>query len=297
MTIIDLASLDPPDLVEVLDFEAAFQMKLEYFKSIYPDWTAALKSDPVVKLIELAAYDEIRAAARVNDAARAMMLAFSTGADLEHLAVLLDTERAVVEPGDPEANPPIEKRMESDDRLKLRTQMSMERATVAGPFGAYRAFAMDASADVLDVAVDRPEAGTVRLTVMSARGDGVPEQALLDLVRAKVSPETVRPLNDTVLVEPAIKIEYAIDALIYVGSGPDPNIVLDARRKVLDSVVAKSRRLRAGMPRSAIEGALHAPDSGVTRIELRSPVADVVCGPREFAHCTGINLDVRADDA
>jgi phage-related baseplate assembly protein len=297
MTIIDLASLDPPDLVEVLDFEAAYQMKLEHFKSIYPDWTAALKSDPVVKLIELAAYDEIRFAARINDAARAVMLAFSTGADLEHLAVLLDTERAVVEAGDPEANPPVERRMESDDRLKLRAQMSMERATVAGPFAAYRAFAMDASADVLDVAVDRPEAGTVRLTIMSARGDGIPDQALLDLVRAKASPETVRPLNDTVLVEPATKIEYAIDAVIYVGSGPDPRIVLDARRKVLDGVVAKSRRLRAGMPRTAIDGALHAPDSGVTRIELRSPMADVVCGPREFAHCTAINLEVRADDA
>ncbi|WP_175773988.1 baseplate assembly protein [Burkholderia multivorans] len=297
MTIIDLASLDPPDLVEVLDFEAAYQMKLEHFKSIYPDWTAALKSDPVVKLIELAAYDEIRFAARINDAARAVMLAFSTGADLEHLAVLLDTERAVVEAGDAEANPPVERRMESDDRLKLRAQMSMERATVAGPFAAYRAFAMDASADVLDVAVDRPEAGTVRLTIMSARGDGIPDQALLDLVRAKASPETVRPLNDTVLVEPATKIEYAIDAVIYVGSGPDPSIVLDARRKALDGVVAKSRRLRAGMPRTAIDGALHAPDSGVTRIELRSPMSDVVCGPREFAHCTAINLEVRADDA
>ncbi|KVH04751.1 baseplate J protein [Burkholderia anthina] len=297
MTIIDLASLDPPDLVEVLDFETAFQRKLDYFKSIYPDWTAALKSDPVVKLIELAAYDEIRAAARVNDTARAVMLAFSTGADLEHLAVLLDTERAVVEPGDPAANPPVERRMESDDRLKLRTQMSMERATVAGPFAAYRAFAMDASADVLDVAVDRPVAGTVRLTIMSARGDGVPDGALLDLVRAKVTPETVRPLNDTVLVEPAVKIEYAIDGLIYVGSGPDPSIVLDARRKVLDGVITKSRRLRAGMPRSAIEGALHAPDSGVTRIELRSPATDVLCGAREFAHCTSINLEVKADDA
>ncbi|ENG0236325.1 baseplate J/gp47 family protein [Burkholderia multivorans] len=297
MTIIDLASLDPPDLVEVLDFEAAFRMKLEYFKSIYPDWTAALKSDPVVKLIELAAYDEIRAAARVNDAARAVMLAFSTGADLEHLAVLLDTERAVIDPGDPEANPPVERRMESDDRLKLRAQMSMERATVAGPFGAYRAFAMDASADVLDVTVDRPEPGTVRLTIMSARGDGVPDQALLDLVRDKVAPETVRPLNDTVLIGAAAKIEYAIDAIVYVGGGPDPNIVLDARRKMLERVVANSRKLRVGMPRSAIEGALHAPDSGVTRIELRSPADDVLCGSREFAHCTAINLEVKIDDA
>ncbi|KVO77120.1 baseplate J protein [Burkholderia ubonensis] len=297
MTIIDLASLDPPDLVELIDFEAAYQMKLAHFKAIYPDWTAALESDPVVKLLELAAYEEIRFRTRVNDAARAAMLAFATGADLEHLAVLLDTERAVVDPGDPNADPPIPQRMESDERLKLRAQLSPERATVAGPFAAYRSLAMDASADVLDVAVDRPEPGTVRLTVMSAKGDGVPDQALIDIVRAKVSPETVRPLNDTVLVEPAIKIEYAIDALIYVGSGPDPKVVRDARRKVLDGVVAKSRRLRAGMPRSAIEGALHAPDSGVTGLDLSTPVDNVVCGPREFAYCTGIRVEVKADEA
>ncbi|KVN77126.1 baseplate J protein [Burkholderia stagnalis] len=297
MTIIDLASLDPPDLVEVLDFEVAYQMKLEFFKSIYADWTAALESDPVVKLIELAAYDEIRAAARLNDAARAMMLAFSTGADLEHLAALLDTERAVADPGDPDADPPIAPQLESDERLKLRAQMSMERATVAGPSASYRALAMGASADVLDVAVDRPEPGTVRLTVMSAKDDGVPNQALLDIVRAAVTPETVRPLNDTVLVEPAIKIAYSIDATIHVGSGPDPDIVLTARRKVLDRVVARSRRLRAGMPRSAIEGALHAPDSGVTGLDLAAPLSNVVCGPREFAHCTAIQLDTKVDDA
>ncbi|MCA8331278.1 hypothetical protein LGN28_25555, partial [Burkholderia cepacia] len=42
------------DLVETLDFEEVYQRKLEHFKRIYPDWTAALESDPVVKLIELA---------------------------------------------------------------------------------------------------------------------------------------------------------------------------------------------------------------------------------------------------
>jgi phage-related baseplate assembly protein len=116
-------------------------------------------------------------------------------------------------------------------------------------------------------------------------------------VRAAVTAETVRPLNDTVLVEPAIKIEYSIDAMIHVGSGPDPSIVLGARRRVLDGVVAKSRRLRAGMPRSGIEGALHAPDSGVTGLDLPAPLANVVCGPREFAHCTAIRLDMKVDDA
>lgn len=105
MTMIDLSLLDPPDLVETLDFEAAYQMKLAYFKRIYPDWSAALESDPVVKLIELAAYDEIRLRARLNDAARATMLAYATGADLEHVAALMGVEKALVDPGDPDATP------------------------------------------------------------------------------------------------------------------------------------------------------------------------------------------------
>ncbi len=72
MTMIDLSAMDPPDLVETLDFEATYQLKLAHFKSIYPDWTAALESDPVVKVLELAAYDEVRYRARVNDCGRAV---------------------------------------------------------------------------------------------------------------------------------------------------------------------------------------------------------------------------------
>jgi len=153
VTTIDLSAIDPPDLVDMLDFEDIYQEKLEHFRSIYADWSAALESDPVVKLIELAAYREVRFRARVNDAARAVMLAFSTGADLEHLAALLDIERATIDPGDADANPPVGPTLEGDDRLKLRTQMSIERSTVAGPSGSYVALAMNASADVLDVKV------------------------------------------------------------------------------------------------------------------------------------------------
>lgn len=75
MTVIDLSALDPPDLVETLDFEELYQRKLEHFKRIYSDWTAALESDPVVKLLELAAYEDVRFRARVNDAGRAVLLA------------------------------------------------------------------------------------------------------------------------------------------------------------------------------------------------------------------------------
>ena len=297
MTTIDLSAIDPPDLVDMLDFEDIYQEKLEHFRSIYADWSAALESDPVVKLIELAAYREVRFRARVNDAARAVMLAFSTGADLEHLAALLDIGRATIDPGDADATPPVEPTLEGDDRLKLRTQMSIERSTVAGPSGSYVALAMNASADVLDVKVDRPEAGIVRLTLLSAVGDGVPDQALIDTVTAAVSPEDVRPLNDEVLVTAGERVDFSVEADVHVGSGPGGEAVFEARRAALGKAIVGARKLGAGMSLSAIYGALHPPDSGVIDVDLRSPAAHVVCTPRQFANCTSIVLNMKVDDA
>ncbi|RKF36151.1 baseplate J/gp47 family protein [Paraburkholderia fungorum] len=297
MTTIDLTAIDPPDLVEMLDFEDIYQEKLEHFKSIYADWSAALESDPVVKLIELAAYREVRHRARVNDAARAVMLAFSTGADLEHLAALLDIGRAIIDPGDADAIPPVAPTLEGDDRLKLRAQMSIERSTVAGPSGSYIALAMNASADVLDVKVDRPKAGTVRVTLLSAAGDGVPVRQLIDTVTAALTPEEVRPLNDEVLVTASERVDFSVVADVYVGSGPGREAVFEARREALNKAIASARKLGAGMSLSAIYGALHPPGSGVVDVDLRSPTAHVVCTPRQFANCTSIVLNMKVDDA
>ncbi|WP_414451509.1 baseplate J/gp47 family protein [Burkholderia sp. 22PA0099] len=296
MTVIDLSALDPPDLVETLDFEAAYQLKLQHFKRIYPDWTAALESDPVVKLIELAAYDEIRFRARTNDAGRAVLLACATGADLEHLAVLWNLQREIIDPGDPEAHPPIPATAERDARLRLRTQMGIERASTAGPAGSYRSLAMNASADVADVRVDRLEPGTVRVVVKSYSNGGIASATLLDKVRRVLSPEDRRPLNDSLLVVPASPVDYAIVADVYIGRGPDPGVVLDARRQDLDVTVDEHEALRLGMPRSAITGALHPKDSGVVRVELKSPPSDVTCSIDQFARCTSIVLNPKMND-
>ncbi|KAG8154141.1 baseplate assembly protein [Burkholderia catarinensis] len=296
MTVIDLSALDPPDLVETLDFEELYQRKLEHFKRIYPDWTAALESDPVVKVLELAAYEDVRFRARVNDAGRAVLLAYSTGGDLEHLAVLWNLQREIVDPGDPEAHPPVPATVERDDRLRLRTQMGIERASTAGPFGSYRSFAMDASGDVADVRVDRPEPGVVRVVVKSYSNDGIASAALLDTVRRALSPEDRRPLNDTLLVVAARPVNYSIVADVYVGRGPDPGVVLAARRKDLDIAIAAGEGLRVGMPRSAVTGALHPKESGVVRVDLKLPAADVVCAIDQFARCTSIVLNPKVND-
>lgn len=249
-----------------------------------------------MKLLELAAYEEIRFRARINDAGRAVLLAYATGADLEHLAALWNIGKEIVDPGDPQAHPPIPVTYERDERLRLRTQMGIERASTAGPGGSYRSLAMDVSADVADVRVDRPEPGVVRVVVKSYSNGGIATTALLDAVRRALSPEDRRPLNDTLHVVAARPVNYSIVADVYIGRGPDPGVVLDARRKDLDIAVAAGEALRVGMPKSAVTGALHPKESGVVRVDLKSPADDVVCAIDQFARCTSIVLNPKVND-
>ena len=158
MTTIDLTAIEPPDVVEALDFEDIYQELVEDYRGNYPDWTAALESDPVVKLMELAAYREVRFRARVNDAARSVMLAFATGTTLEHLAALFGIRRLAFTPVDLDSNGQGDKVeiREKDDDLRSRTQLAPQGYSVAGPEGAYRSHALNADGRVLSVSVVSP---------------------------------------------------------------------------------------------------------------------------------------------
>ena len=91
---IDISKLPAPQIIEELDYEtilAAMRSKLE---ELLPDWTASdLESDPANKVLEVAAYREMLMRQRINEAARACMLSFAGGTDLDHLAANFGVER------------------------------------------------------------------------------------------------------------------------------------------------------------------------------------------------------------
>ncbi len=109
----------------------------------------------VVKLLELAAYREVRYRARVNDAGRAVMLAFATGSDLQaHLAALFGVQRLTIAPADPEND--VAEVKERDDDLRARTQLAPQGYSVAGPEVAYISHARNVDGRVLSASGDQP---------------------------------------------------------------------------------------------------------------------------------------------
>ena len=79
----DLSSLPHPSVIEALSFEAIFGALQADFQSRYPQYSALLASDPAIKLLEVAAYREVLLRNRINAAAKASLLAFATGSDLD----------------------------------------------------------------------------------------------------------------------------------------------------------------------------------------------------------------------
>ena len=284
---IDLSQLPPPDVVEPLSYEQMLEAEISRLTTLIPGYVVS-EADPAYKILEVVAYERLLDRQRVNDATRAVMLPYARGADLANLAALLGVERQLVDPGDPDAIPPIEPTYETDERLRLRAQLALSAVSTAGPVSSYRFHALSADARVLDVAVASPAAGSITVTVLSREGNGTAPQDLLDAVKAALSDENVRPLGDVLAVQSATIVEYEVTAELTTGSGPDAAAVLAAARDELRAYVDSARRIGVAVPLSAIYAALHGP--GVTAVALTAPAADVAVGAAEASYATAVTV-------
>lgn len=325
-TAVDLSRLPAPAVVEPLDFETILGDLVAGLRTVMAaqgglqEFDALVESDPAMKLLQVVAYRELQLRQRVNDAARAVMLAYAVGSDLDHLGALFHVTRYEQDPGDPARG--VAPTMESDADFRRRIQLSPEGFSVAGPEGAYIFHALNADAQVLDASATSPQPDDIRalvlgvladhgaapelvsamtsaldaaswpgdvfVSVLSRLGDGMPDSALLARVAAALRVDRVRPLTDHVIVQPAEIVPYQVAARIFTFAGPDSSLVLAESLKNLRAYVAECHRLGRDVPRSGIYSALHT--EGVQRVELDQPAQSISIARTQAAYCTGINV-------
>ena len=285
---IDLSQLPAPNVIEALDYKDILARNLADLIARAPDYAdaLALESEPLRKWTELLSYVEVLLRARVNDGARATMLATATGADLENLAALFGVARLVVVA----ATDKTDAVFESDAALRARAQLAPEAYTSAGTVGAYEFHARSADARVRDVTVTSPEPGMVQVAVLSREGDGAASDDLLAAVRDVVAAPDVRALCHEVNVISAAVIPYFVQAELHIASGPDASTVALAARTALDAYTLERLRLGATVALSGVLAALH--QSGVERVVLNAPVADIDCAKTAAPWCVEIALSV-----
>ena len=287
---VDLSQLPPPNVVEPLDFEIIFARKLARLVELDPTFNALVESDPAYKVLQVSAYDELILRQRINEAAKAVMLAYASGTDLDQLAGNFQLERLVVTPADPTAIPPVPAVYESDTSLRRRVQLSFEGFTTAGSQGSYIFAALNSSGLVLDANAFSPEPGLVSVYVLSREANGTASEQLLDVVNAAVNAEEVRPMTDQVSVLSAAVTDYQIEAVLTVFPGPDAELIRQAAVQAAQAYATSVHRLAYDVTYSGLMAALH--QNGVQSVELISPAASIINGEGEASYCTSINVTV-----
>ena len=301
MATIDLSQLPPPDVVEELDYESLLEERKTTLISLYPadqqeaiSRTLTLESEPLVKLLQENAYRELILRQRVNEAARAVMVAYATGSDLDQLAANNGVERLVLAPADNSTVPPVAAVMESDADFRTRIPQAIEGMSVAGPSGSYEFHGLSADGRVADISVISPSPANVTISVLSREANGIAPEDLLTKVRIALNDENVRPVADRVLVQSASVVPYEIDATLYLYPGPESEPIILAAEEKLKSYISDQHRLGRDIRLSAIYAALHV--EGVQRVELAKPTADIVLDSTQASYCTNYVITVGGSD-
>jgi len=294
---IDLSQLAAPDIIETLDYESILAELHADVVALMPSLAAvlALESEPINVVLQAAAYRELNWRARVNAAARARMLAYATGSDLDHIGAGYNLARLVTAAGDATAVPPVEPTLETDDDFRSRIQASPDAWASAGPASAYRARTLNASGDVLSAVASphTPSPGDVTVAVLSRSGDGTASAALLATVYAALTDADVRPINDTVFVQSAQILSYPLIAELVLYPGPSSAPVLAAAQAAAVAYTTETHRLGYDVTPAGLYAALRQP--GVQDVHITSPVgARVTAGWNQAPYCTGITLTVSA---
>ncbi|CDG87912.1 baseplate J/gp47 family protein [Xenorhabdus bovienii] len=298
---LDLSLLPPPDVVELLDFETLFAERKEKLISLTPPEqreaitrTLALESEPITKLLQENAYRELLLRQRINEAARAAMVAYAKGSDLDQLGANNNVRRLVLQTANNNAVPPVPAVMESDADFRVRIPQAFEGLSVAGPVASYEYYARSADGRVADASVISPAPAYVTVSILSRDGNGAASDALIAVVNTALNDEDVRPVADRLTVQSASIVNYEIDAVLYLYPTPEYEPILQDVQARLARYTAEQHRIGRDIVRSAIFAALHAP--GVQRVDLKTPAKDMVLDKTQASFCTRSEVIIGGSD-
>ena len=273
---IDFARLPPPKVIEEIDYENLLSIYKAQVLAKNPQLAAALnlEQSPTNIILEAEAYGEMIVRERINAAARASMLPFATGSDLDVIGARFNVERMAGE---------------LDARLRRRIQLSMESYTTAGSPGSYIFHALSTSIQVKDVsAVAERGAGRVTVTIMADGTNPVPTSSLVDAVYDRLMSDGIKPLTDEISVLPVTKIPTDIQANITLYPGPDASLVIADINKALTSLRNRVSQIGIDLRRSAIIAALT--QEGVQNVDL--DFEDIIVGTSAVVWINSASVNV-----
>lgn len=288
---VDMSLVPFPDAIEAPDFATIRDDMLAELAALDPVYADLTEADPAYHVIAVCASREVGLRLRTNEAVKAVALAYAEKTTLDNLAANYNVVRMLLDPGNPDALPPVAPTYEDDISLRRRAQLAYEGLSSAGADGFYIFHALGADPDVLDASVGSPEPGAVMVAVLSRTGDGTSSLDLCNSVLTTLSGLTTRPMTDNLATTSATILPYVVQAEITMLENVNPAAVLETAQAAMQAYADRSHRLGRAIAKSGIYAALHR--EGVLSVRLIQPSADIAAGWNQATYCTGITLTAK----
>ncbi|WP_298962209.1 baseplate J/gp47 family protein [uncultured Methylobacterium sp.] len=295
---IDFSRLPPPKVIEEVNFEELLEFYQDDLVKREPRLKSAveLEQSPTNVILQPQAFGNMILRQRVNGAARANMLPFATGSDLDNLAAFFAMNRGfdvsrlplVESPRNVDAHP---EDWEDDTRFRRRIQLAPEAFATAGSEGGYLYHALTSDVTLRDASAVRvDDRGLVRVTLMNQGSDPTPTTAQVNAVRTRLNHKGIKPLTDTVYVAPVEIVRRMIRASVTLYPGPDAAIVVNEIRTALTNLRSKVARLGVDLTRAAIVSACYR--EGVQNVTVDPGFSDTAVDTSQTVVITDADLTI-----
>lgn len=224
---------------------------------------------------------------RVNQAARAVTLAWAVGTDLDGIATRYPMKPTRL-PG------------EEDERFRRRIWLSGYGLSVAGSGEGYEFWTLSTAPTVRDAAAWSPQPGHVQISILGPyQAPRVPDATLMDirtelmLPGLKLGPmmgvggtgsnliaamlQAKKPLTDILSVTRASLIEPTIRVKAWLRPGADRGTVLGSMQTAADRYIQDAYYLGRDVTPGEIDAMLWR--KGVARLRIDEPTEDLLIGP------------------
>jgi phage-related baseplate assembly protein len=223
---LDLSTLPAPTLVAI-DYDAIRAARLADVVARAAEIgitidTTSLQTEPAVILEEADAYREVLTLGAINDAAKGVMLAYATGANLDNLAAFYGVQRLTITAATNDA-PAV---MEPDSDLRSRIILAPEQLPYAGvTAGGYSALALRVAPSVKDAHPIKRAAGQVDVVLLGRDGDGAVSSGVVSAVYAAFQDDGATQLTDIVTVRAARIVTYSPTVTLHLRPGPSADAI------------------------------------------------------------------------
>ena len=275
-------SYPPPVITAELSYDALRDQRISQFVAQWQDFQARypdkrlpnydvdmLRANPAVIALEAAAYGDFYFVDHANNLARvALLVDFAKKADLDLHGL------ATKVPGHPDGV--LRHTGESDEDYAARIIEARAGSSAAGPDDWWLSHARAADPRVRALGLFYAGQGRLLIYVLSRENGGVPDQAMLDAVSARLARPNVRPRNVLPEVHSAVIDEIDVVADFW--------LLPDAAESRLAEIAATAKArhnaeqaLDVDLTHHYLKRLMDAPD--VYKIEIVSPSADRTADP------------------